>query len=167
MANGNDDLGMGPATTSPQPSRDPAYQPGLTTGGTDPGTPPPNVRPPAGTTGGPVETFGDGAPAFVGYPLAKYHPVYGRREAKDPNEAAQIFQPPHNWFETPANADAARTEREAQQVIHHNLNMKVADKLARVNDEQPPQEADPDRKAIVRNSVQAQESLDSGHAEPL
>jgi hypothetical protein len=113
---------------------------------------------------GSQETFGDGSPAFAGYPVTKYHPVFGARTVNDPNEAHQTFNPPHNWFSTAGQADAARTDREAQQVVFHNLQTKVDLKHAQLNEEEPPNK---DRQTIVRNSVQAQESLDAGKAEPL
>jgi hypothetical protein len=123
--------------------------------------------PPAGgTPPAAQETYGDGAPAFAGYPITKFHPVYGSRSVNDPNEAAQVFQPPHNWFETAGAADAARTDREAQQVVFHNLQTKVAQKHAQLNGEEDPT-ANQDRQTIVRNSVQATESLNAGRSEPL
>lgn len=110
-----------------------------------------------------TEAYGDGTPSFAGFPQTKWHPVYGARSVKDPNEAATVFQPPHNWFATPEQADAARTDREAQQVVHHNLATKVAQKNATLNGEELPG----DRKEIVRNSATAQANLDAGRAEPL
>jgi hypothetical protein len=138
---------------------------GETKGGTDPSPVQPknvttDVRPGLAGSG---ERFGSGAPAtFVGFPQTKYHPVYGKREVVDPNEAATVFTPPHDWFDTPGEADMHRTEREAQQVIHYNQTVKVEDKVARVKGEEP----EADRQGIVRNSVQAQESLDAG-TEPV
>lgn len=114
------------------------------------------------------ETYGDGAPAFSGFPLTKYHPVFGAKTVNDPNEAATVFQPPHNWFDTAGAADMARTDREAQEVIHHNLSEKVAANVAINNGEDPaPLTGDEAPKGIVRNSVQAQESIDKGNAEPI
>ncbi len=113
----------------------------------------------------PAERDGSGNKVFAGYPVTKYHPVYGRKDANDPNEAATLFQPPHNWFDTAGAADMARTDREAQQVIQNNLAVKVAAKTAIVNGDEPPKEED--RAGIVRNSVQAQESVDAGKVEPL
>ena len=116
----------------------------------------------------PKETYGDGSPAFVGFPTTKYHPVLGKQEAHDPNEAAALFQPPHNWFETAGQADMARTDREAQQVIVNNLRIKIDSKNAVINGGEPiPLVGDGAPKGIVRNSVQAQESVDAGKAEPL
>ena len=113
----------------------------------------------------PTERDGSGNKVFAGYPVTKYHPVFGRKDANDPNDAATFFTPPHNWFDTAGEADMHRTDREAQQVILHNLNTKVADKVALVNGEDLPSKAD--RGGIVRNSVQAQESVDAGKVEPL
>jgi hypothetical protein len=87
---------------------------------------------------------------FRGYPKKKWHPVHGAREARDPNEEAELFD--RNWFDTPEGADAARTEREAQIVLHKNARVRV--------DEH-------EERGVVRNSVAAQESLDRGAAEPL
>lgn len=94
--------------------------------------------------------------SFAGYPATKYHPVLGAKTAKDPNEAASLFQPEHDWFNTAAEADMHRTEREALLVMHHNQRAKL-DGIAEYQDGNAP----------VRNSVQAQESLDQGGAEPL
>lgn len=110
---------------------------------------------------------GETGPAFHGYPMVKYHPVYGKQSVNDPNEAAKVFQPPHNWFNSAPEADAARTDREAQQVVFHNLQTKVADKHARLNNEPPPAEQNKDRQTIVRNSVTATENLNAGKPEPL
>lgn len=118
------------------------------------------------TRGG--ETLGSGAPAFAGFPQTKYHPVYGARAVGDPNEAATIFQPPHNWFDTAEEADAHRTDREAQQVIHYNQRLKVDANVALNNGgEALPLTGDEAPKGIVRNSVAAQESIDAGNAEPI
>lgn len=89
--------------------------------------------------------------AALGFPVTKYHPVQGRKIFKDPNAVAQLD---YNWFDTAAAADAARTEREAMQVVHHNLNHKVQGKKDA-------------GLGIVRNSVSAQESVDAGNAEPM
>lgn len=114
------------------------------------------------------EAFGSGAPSFAGFPQTKYHPVYGARAVNDPNEAATIFQPPHNWFDTAAEADAHRTDREAQEVIHYNTRLKVDANVALNNGgEAIPLTGDDAAKGIVRNSVAAQESIDAGNAEPI
>lgn len=108
------------------------------------------------------------APAFAGFPLVKYHPVYGARSANDPNEAATMFQPSHDWFATAEEADMHRTDREAQQVIHYNRQLKVDSKVAAVNGDEPaPLTGEGAPKGIVRNSVAATESLNAGNAEPL
>ena len=148
----------------------PANQGGVgeTKGGTDPSPVQPknvttDIRAAVASSG---ERYGDGTPAvFAGYPKTMYHPVFRARTANDPNEAAQMFQPPHNWFPTGELADMARTDREAQQALHHNLSVKVADKLAAANGEDAPS-AKPENEGVVRNSNQAQTSLDAG-TEPV
>ena len=94
--------------------------------------------------------------SFAGFPKTKYHPVLGAKAANDPNEAASLFQPEHDWFDTPGEADMHRTDREAQLVIHHNTRAKL-DGIAEKQDENAP----------VRLSVQAQESMDAGNIEPV
>ena len=114
------------------------------------------------------ETFGDGSPSFAGYPLTKYHPVFGAKTVNDPNEGATVFQPPHNWFDTAGAADMARTDREAQEVIHYNQRLKVDANVALNNGgDAVPLTGDDAPEGIVRNSVQAQESIDKGNAEPI
>jgi hypothetical protein len=99
---------------------------------------------------------GNAAATFAGFPKTKYHPVLGAKSAKDPNESASLFQPEHDWFDTPGEADMHRTHREAELVIHHN----TREKLNGIAEGQ-------DKAAPVRLSVQAQESMDSGNAEPV
>jgi hypothetical protein len=94
--------------------------------------------------------------SFAGFPKTKYHPVLGAKAANDPNEAASLFQPEHDWFDTAGEADMHRTEREAQLVIHHNTRAKL-DGLSEMQDGNAP----------VRLSVQAQESMDAGKVEPV
>lgn len=91
-----------------------------------------------------------------GFPKTKYHPVLGAKAAKDPNEAASLFQPEHDWFDTAGEADMHRTDREAQLVLHHNTRAKL-DGIAAMQDKNAP----------VRLSVQAQESMDAGKIEPV
>lgn len=103
--------------------------------------------------------------SFAGYPKIKYHPVKGAVTIEDPNEEAAL-SPPHDYFDTAGEADAHRTEREAQQVIHHNTSVKVAAKL----DGKSVDLNDPMANGtggVVRNSVQATESLNATGAEPL
>ena len=94
--------------------------------------------------------------SFAGYPLTKYNPVLGARTAKDPNEAASLFQPEHDWWPTAGEADMHRTDREAGMVVHQNMRDKISG-LAEAQDGATP----------VRLSVQAQESMDAGAAEPV
>jgi hypothetical protein len=109
-----------------------------------------------------------GGTAFAGYPQTKYHPVYGAKSVNDPNEGAQTFQPAYNWFDSAAEADAHRTDREAQEVISYNQRAKV-DTLVAVNNggEPIPTTGENAPEGIVRNSVQAQESIDAGKIEPI
>jgi hypothetical protein len=105
--------------------------------------------------------------SFAGFPKTKFHPVYGAREVKDPNEEAGLTQPLRNWFDTAAEADAHRTQREAEQVAHYNNRVKVdgamkEDGTADLSDPAVMGDA-----GIVRNSVSATESLKSGFGEPL
>jgi len=99
---------------------------------------------------------GNAAGSFAGFPQTKYNPVLGAKTANDPNEAASLFQPEHDWFNTPGEADMHRTEREAAVVMHHNTSRKVAGVLEAQDGNTP-----------VRNSVQSQEARDAGNAEPI
>lgn len=103
--------------------------------------------------------------SFAGYPKFKYHPVLGAIEVKDPNEMAAL-QPPHDYFDTAEEADMHRTDREAGQVIAHNVGVKVQAKLAG----KPVDLSDPVQAGsagVVRNSVAATENLKAGGSEPL
>jgi hypothetical protein len=109
------------------------------------------AAPPSSDKPAPVpESAGEPRRFFRGYPKKKWHPVHGAKEARDPNEEAELFD--RNWFDTPEAADAARTQREADIVVHKNQRVHV--------DEH-------EERGVVRNSVQAQESLDAGNLEPL
>ena len=118
--------------------------------------PPTNRERPAAETK-PAEPR-DGKPTLPGYPKVRFHPVHGRREFKDPYECAEFGQEDDkgDWrFKTAAEADSARTGAEAELTHLHNLRSKLAEI------------ADTDQ-GVVRNSVQAQESIDQGNAgEPL
>lgn len=110
------------------------------------------------------------SPNFPGYPKTKYHPVYGARTAKDPNDEATVFTPPpHNWFDTAGEADAHRTDREAQMVVHNNRRVKVDAALARQEnaDHETDRAVATGDAGVVRNSVAATESVKSGNVEPL
>jgi hypothetical protein len=99
----------------------------------------------------PTRPPGEPPRRYAGYPKTKWHPVHGAKTVNDPNEEHETFD--RNWFDTPAAADAARTDREAGLVVHRNMRVKLN---AHEND-----------KGVVRNSVQAQESLDRTGFEPL
>lgn len=98
-----------------------------------------------------VKAKGPGAPS--GYPKMKYHPVHGGIEVKDGEEEGAL-QPKTDWFDTAELADAARTWTEAEIVRQHNLRQKL-------------ETLDEAGHPIVRNSVQADESLRRGKPEPL
>ena len=91
--------------------------------------------------------------ALAGYPKVKYHPVHGRVPVADPNEEASL-SPPTDYFDTPEEADMHRTATEAWTTHAANINAKL--------------EAHADAgHQVVRNSVQADESLRKGNPEPL
>ena len=127
--------------------------------------PPP---PPADKPVEPSSVAPSPAATFVGFPKRRYHPVFGSREAKDPNESATIFQPSHDWFDTPEEADMHRTDREAGEAVHYNQRLKVDARVAQATGKQvPPVRGEGAPQGIVRNSVAAQESLNKGNPEPL
>lgn len=90
---------------------------------------------------------------FPGYPKRKFHPVHGGIEVKNPHEEAGLL-PATDWFDSPELADAARTWTEAHVAGAHNTREKLA-----VHDDAG--------QAVVRNSVQADEAVRRGAAEPL
>lgn len=95
--------------------------------------------------------------SLPGWPKTRFHPVHGRKDFADPYEAAEYGQDDDkgDWrFKSAAEADLHRTDTEAGVVIANNMRTKLGQ-----HDEQG--------KGVVRNSVSAQESLDSGHVEPL
>lgn len=94
-----------------------------------------------------------GSVAMAGFPKTKYHPVHGRVVVNDPNEEASL-SPPTDYFDTPEEADMHRTATEAWTTHAANMRAKL-----NVHDEAGHE--------IVRNSVQADESIRSGGAEPL
>lgn len=63
------------------------------------------------------------------YPLTLYHPVLGAVTVENQEDALRVFVPHHDWFHTAAEADAHRTAREADMVIHNTRRMQV-DQLA-------------------------------------
>ena len=52
------------------------------------------------------------------FPKTVYHPVRGAVFVEDVKAAQEVMTVPTDWFPTAAQADAARTENEAQAVIH-------------------------------------------------
>jgi hypothetical protein len=112
------------------------------------------------------------------FPSVWYHPVYGAREIASYDDYLELDQ---DWRQTAAEADKDRTETEARVVMNHNEQVKRAMVLQAAEERGKTQQGRPghtefafSRKpdvegadAIARNSVQAQESLDKGNAEPL
>ena len=95
------------------------------------------------------------APGAVapGFPRMKFHPVHGGVEIKTPDELAGL-QPATDWFDTAEAADAARTWTEAHVAMTQNSRAKLG-----AHDEAG--------HTVVRNSVQADESVRRGLTEPL
>lgn len=89
----------------------------------------------------------------IGYPKIRYHPVHGGVTVKDAAEEGAL-QPKTDWFDTPELADAARTWTEAVVAWTNNQNRKL---------EVLKEAGHP----IVRDSVQADESIRRGYPEPL
>ena len=79
--------------------------------------------------------------------------MHGGVELKNPNEEAGLMSP-SDWFDTPEEADAARTWTEAAMASAHNTRAKL-------------QALDEAGRAIVRNSVQADQAIRGGKTEPL
>jgi hypothetical protein len=87
------------------------------------------------------------------YPKIRYHPVHGGITVKDAAEEGAL-QPKTDWFDSPELADAARTYTEAE-IVRTNNQMA---KLKALEEAGHP---------IVRDSVQADESIRRGYPEPL
>lgn len=104
----------------------------------------------------------DGIP---GYPKDRFHPVYGKVTFANPTDELRQCVPAHNWFDTAEQADAHRTDREAQDVIHYNRRVRANGALTDGVAEYDPEVTG--EAGIVRNSVAATESLKAGNAEPL
>lgn len=83
-------------------------------------------------------------------PTRVWHPVFGAKDVTDANDIKKLSI---DYFNTAEEADLHRTETEAQMVVHQNRHLKVQDALA--------------SDGVVRNSVAATESLNSGANEPL
>jgi hypothetical protein len=67
---------------------------------------------------------------YTVYPLTLFHPVFGAVTVDNQEAAQKLFHPARDWFPTAAEADAHRTEREAQMVIHNTRRMQVDDMAA-------------------------------------
>ena len=110
------------------------------------------VRPPQARKAVPPDTSKDDDVKAPPSGIIRYHPVHGRVEFEDANEHAANGGDEGDFrFKTAFEADAARTDAEARIVEQHNLNAKLKHH---------------EERGIVRNSVAAQESFDSGVAEP-
>lgn len=97
-------------------------------------------------------------PTAGAWPFTAYHPVWGARTAKDQAEADEMFVgDATDWFATAEEADAARTQREAEIVVQHRLNNRVDDALGT--------EKEVDH-TVVENSVAADERIKAGTGEP-
>lgn len=93
------------------------------------------------------------ASAFAGYPIARFHPVHGRREFTTPNDYALAGGDDGDWrFVSAGAADQARTHTEALLVMR--MNEERALKALKAEG------------SIVSNSVQADESAHAGYPEP-
>jgi hypothetical protein len=118
---------------------------------------------------------------FPTFPSTWYHPIYGARQIDTYEDFQKLDQ---DWRATAAEADKDRTQTEAQVVMNHNEQVKREMVLSAGEGGTPGQQPADGRsghsefafsrdsgneanKAIVRNSVQAQESLDRGYPEPL
>ena len=81
------------------------------------------------------------------YPMTAYHPIHGAVTVNSDEEAAKTFLVPHDWFLTPEEADAHRTDREAAIVIHNARRAQIT--LHEQNDA-----------GVVKHSVTHQETVD-------
>ena len=97
-------------------------------------------------------------PTKTAWPFKAYHPVLGERVAKDQKEADAMFiGDPSDWFASAEEADAARTQREAEIVVAHRLQNRLDH--ARGTDHEV-------NHAVVENSVSADLRIKSGQVEP-
>lgn len=97
-------------------------------------------------------------PTEANFPFTAYHPVYGARTAKDAAESTEMFVgDPLDWFATAEEADAARTQREAEIVVAHRLQNRLDHAKGEDHEVNP---------AVVENSVAADLRIKAGLAEP-
>lgn len=97
-------------------------------------------------------------PKSASFPFTAYHPVYGEKTANSPEEADELFKgDPTNWFATAAEADAARTQREAEVVVAHRLQNRLDHELGEDHEVSD---------AVVENSVAADKRIRAGEGEP-
>jgi hypothetical protein len=110
---------------------------------------PTRVQPPADA----ARFMGAPSASAPGFPKRLYHPVHGEVTLQDPGEEARL-QARRDWFDTPEQADMARTASEAWLAQHNNIRSKL-------------QQHDDAGQAVVRNSNQADQSVRAGNIEPL
>ena len=92
------------------------------------------------------------------FPFTAYHPTKGARTANTPEESQQVFDgDPRDWFATAGEADAARTQREAEIAVAHRLQNRLDHELG--NDH-------PVSDEVVENSVAADQRIRDGQPEP-
>ena len=92
------------------------------------------------------------------FPFTAYHPVYGARTANSSEESKELFIGDEgDWFATAAEADAARTQREAEIVVSHRARNRLDHALGQDHDVSD---------KVVENSVQADQRIRAGEAEP-
>jgi hypothetical protein len=90
---------------------------------------------------------------FAGWPKTFFHPVHGAVEFEDPNAHAAAGGSTGDFrFETAGEADAARTQTEAEMVV-----LKRQMGMMQTYEKSHP---------IIRSSAQAEESAKTGYPEP-
>lgn len=111
-----------------------------------------------------VESIATSFNISTGFPRDVFHPVYGKRTVNSFDDIKALPDLTRNWFATAADADAARTQPEADAVVAHH-NAMQAQEMAQASMQSPEERGtkapdiaeDDSRRHIVRNSVQAQE----------
>lgn len=127
-----------------------------------------------------VESIATAFNLTQGFPVDVFHPVYGKRTLGEYGDIKKLPGIMTDWFRTAADADAARTQPEADAVIAHHQAMRVQEHIARAKaadqgEDAKPEPMSPDTGHVVRDSVQAQEAADrlaismvtSGVEEPI
>jgi len=111
-----------------------------------------------------VESIATSFNLTTGFPRSVYHPVLGRREVNSFEDVQKLPPPLRNWFNSAADADAARTQPEADAVValHNRMHAEEMARLAAADPEErgavvPDLPDDHPTRHVVRQSVQAQE----------